>query len=197
MKRKVFSLLLALVMVVSMTAVVSAKTAKPGQVKNLKVTVAADYSSAALQWNKVSGAKGYKVYKQVGDEKFVVVKTIKKAKTVKFTDTELKAAASYKVRAYKTVKGKTVYGKYSKVVTADPAAAILAELEKVAGDLINDYSSMIKTYAPTKAAAKSLIDSMFDSTIKPAIQKVYPNYKDSDKALIDQYIEKKLDQIYG
>ena len=73
--------------------------------------------SATLSWTKVSGASGYKVYratKKNGSYKRiftttktkVVNKSLKKGKTY-----------YYKVRAYKTVKGKKIYGAYSAVKT--------------------------------------------------------------------------------
>ena len=50
---------------------------------------------------------------------FKNVKTITKAATIKFTKTGLTKGKTYyfKVRAYKTVDGKKVYGDYSKVVS--------------------------------------------------------------------------------
>ena len=73
---------------------------------------------AKISWKKVSKANGYEIYratKKAG--KYKKVKTIKKAKTVKFTDKKLKKGKKYfyKVRTYKTVDGKKVYGKWSNV----------------------------------------------------------------------------------
>ena len=51
--------------------------------------------------------------------KYKLVKTVKKGKTVSYTKTKLKKKTKYsfKVRAYKTVGGKKVYGSYSRVKT--------------------------------------------------------------------------------
>ena len=73
---------------------------------------------ATVSWKKVSKANGYEIYranKKAG--KYKKIKTIKKAKTVKFTDKKLKKGKKYfyKVRTYKTVDGKKVYGKWSSV----------------------------------------------------------------------------------
>lgn len=66
---------------------------------------------------KVSGAKGYKIYaasKKGG--KFKEAYTMKKVSSIKGSVKKLKSGKTYfiKVRAYKKVNGKMVYGKYSK-----------------------------------------------------------------------------------
>lgn len=71
--------------------------------------------SVKLSWKKVDGASGYKVYQyNTKTKKYVKVATVK---NTTYTKTKLKAKASYKfkVRAYKTVGKKTVYGNYSSV----------------------------------------------------------------------------------
>ena len=78
-------------------------------VKNIKT------KKAALTWKKVDGATGYKVYRATKKNgKYTSVKTVKSAK---WTNSSLKKNQTYyyKVRAYKTVNGKTVYGAYSSV----------------------------------------------------------------------------------
>lgn len=77
-------------------------------------------SKAVLKWKKVSGASGYEIYMKTGSKgKYKLVKTVKKGKTVSYTKTKLKKKTKYsfKVRAYKTVGGKKVYGSYSRVKT--------------------------------------------------------------------------------
>ena len=72
--------------------------------------------SAAITWKRVAGANGYKVYRSTKKNgKFKAVKTIKKGKTVKFVNKKLKKGKRYyyKVRAYRTVGKKKVYGKSS------------------------------------------------------------------------------------
>ena len=69
-----------------------------------------------LSWKKVNGASGYKVYRATKKNgKYTLVKTIKNAKTVKFTDKKVKKNKTYyyKVSAYKTVAKKVVKGAYS------------------------------------------------------------------------------------
>ena len=69
-----------------------------------------------LKWKKVSGVTGYEIYRAEGYfGKYKKIKTVTKATTTSFTNTKLKKGKSYyyKIRAYKTVDGKKVYGDYS------------------------------------------------------------------------------------
>ena len=84
---------------------------------------AARYSNTALKvsWAKVPSASGYVVYRSSSPTgKFKAVKTVTKGTTVSFTNTRLKSGTTYyyKVRAYKTVSGKKIYGNYTDVVAA-------------------------------------------------------------------------------
>lgn len=69
-----------------------------------------------VSWKKVNGASGYKLYRSTKKNgSYKLVKTLKGSKTVKYTNKKLKKGNTYfyKVRAYKTVGKKTVYGSYS------------------------------------------------------------------------------------
>ena len=90
--------------IVTKPAKVNLKSAKK---KGTKVT---------LKWKKVTGAVGYVVYMKTNSGKYKLVKTIKKAKTVKCV-LKLKKGKKYsfKVRAYKLNEGNKVYGTYSKI----------------------------------------------------------------------------------
>lgn len=73
----------------------------------------------ALSWNKISGATGYEVWMTTSKNgSYKKLTTIKKNSTVKYTAKNLKKGGTYyfKVRAYKTVDGKNVYGAYSKTI---------------------------------------------------------------------------------
>ena len=78
------------------------------------------YCSITLSWKRVPGAEGYEVYKSA-TKKGPYTK-LKSSKKTKFKRTKLTTnkRCYYKVRAYKKVKGKTVYTKFSKVVRATP-----------------------------------------------------------------------------
>lgn len=99
----------------------SVVSAKPVLAKATKVKAKrAGTRKIRVSWKKVSGANGYKVYRSTKKNKgFKAVKTIKKAKTVKYTTGKLKKGKRYyfKVRAYRTVSGKKVYSVYSSRVS--------------------------------------------------------------------------------
>ena len=67
---------------------------------------------------KVSGVSGYEVYRAASKNgKYKKVTTVTKASKVTYTNKNLKTGKKYyyKIRTYKTVNGKKVYGEYSAV----------------------------------------------------------------------------------
>ena len=71
-----------------------------------------------ITWKKTAGASGYEIYvSQKKASGYTKKATIKKGKTQKITLGKWKKGKQYyvKVRAYKTVKGKKVYGAFSKI----------------------------------------------------------------------------------
>lgn len=95
----------------------AAKSGKPVPGSTI-VKLKAGKKKATVKWSKVSGAAGYEVYRATKKNgTYKKVKTIKKAKKVSFKNTKLKSGKKYfyKVRAYRTVNGKKVYGAYSSV----------------------------------------------------------------------------------
>ncbi len=90
----------------------------PAKVTLSKLTAGSKQLTAT--WKTVSGATGYEVVYSTSKKftsKTTKKVTIKKAKTKKTTIKKLKKGKKYyvKVRAYKTVNKKAVYGSYSKV----------------------------------------------------------------------------------
>ncbi|MCB6994532.1 hypothetical protein LI177_13680 [bacterium 210820-DFI.6.37] len=124
--RKHGALIIALVMV--LTAIPSFAMAKTSsddtQLKRPVLTNhAASKTSIKNTWKKVKGAKGYEVYRATKAKgKYKKVKTIKNGKTVTWTNKKLKEGKNYfyKVRAYKLVKGKKQYSKFSTAEWAVP-----------------------------------------------------------------------------
>ena len=91
-----------------------APVVKPVQVKKVKVKVKSE-SALIVSWGKVKDADGYEVYRRENNA-WVKVKTTTKTS---YTNSKLTASTkyTYKVRAYKVVNGKKVYGAYSTKVT--------------------------------------------------------------------------------
>ena len=99
------------------SSVISAKpTLKKASVTKVK---AQKGRKAKISWKKVPGANGYVIYRSAKKNKgFKKIKTVK-AKTTKFTNKKLKKGKKYfyKVRAYRNVSGKKIYGGYSKTIS--------------------------------------------------------------------------------
>ena len=73
-------------------------------------------NSLTLSWTKVSNSDGYEIYKYDNSTgSYKLLKTISGNANNSYTDSNLKANTSYtyKVRAYKKVDSKTLYGEYS------------------------------------------------------------------------------------
>ena len=85
----------------------------PAKVTSLKQSTSYSTANIKMSWTKVAGAAGYEVYR--GDSKNGSYKLLKTVTTNSCTNSGLKAGSKYyyKVRAYKTVNGKKVYGAYS------------------------------------------------------------------------------------
>lgn len=94
--------------------VVSAKT----KVAAPKVTLKkASSTSARVSWKKTAGAKGYQIKYSLKKKSAFKTVNINKAGKRKYTIAGLKSGKKYyvKVRAYRKVKSKKVYGSWSKV----------------------------------------------------------------------------------
>ncbi len=80
-------------------------------------TVKSDKRTVKLSWKKVDDATGYKVYRTYTDENGKKITKVFKTKRLTFKNTtNASEKYTYKVRAYKTVDGKNIYGAYSKAV---------------------------------------------------------------------------------
>lgn len=92
------------------------------KVKGLTATTQ-NANSISISWKKATDVTGYKVYVyNTTNKKYESYKSTKKTK---MTISNLKTATKYqiKVRAYKTIKNKKYYGKYSSVLNATTAPA--------------------------------------------------------------------------
>ena len=94
------------------------KSAKAVPAKTTLKAKASDAKNVKLTWSKVKGASGYEIYRSNSkDGKYSKVKTISKGSTTSYKNGKLKKSTTYyyKIRAYRKVNGKKVYGKWSKV----------------------------------------------------------------------------------
>ena len=126
-------------------------TVKPNKV-NLKIS-SASTNNVKLSWEKVS-TTGYEVYMGTKTSNMKKNKTITKNSTLSFNKTKLKANTTYyfKVRAYKTVNKKKVYGPWSdilKVKTAPVKSKISVSLR--------DYNALNVKVGSSKGATRYLV----------------------------------------
>lgn len=136
-----FTLVLALV-IINIPATNVDAASKPAKVKVLTLTRASK-TSISVEWAPVRNVKGYVVYMKKG--KSGSFKKIKTTKSSKCTATKLTMGENYyfKVRAYKIVKKKTVYGSYSLTAKLNLAESVyLADvLSPYAGGAYTIYNS--------------------------------------------------------
>lgn len=94
-------------------------------VPTLKAT--AKYDRAILTWNAVSGAAGYELQRYNGKTKaYETIETISKGDTVRYVDKERTANTTYRyrIRAYKLVQKKKVYGYTSEILSIKTKPAL-------------------------------------------------------------------------
>lgn len=101
------------------------KSAKAVPAKTTLKAKASNAKNVKLIWSKVKGANGYEIYRSNRkDGKYQKVKTISKGGTTSYKDGKLKKSTTYyyKIRAYRKVDRKKVYGSYSSVVSVKTKA---------------------------------------------------------------------------
>ena len=93
---------------------------KAAKVDFTKVT-SASYDKLRLSWEPMSGVDGYQIYRATAKSgKYAKIATVKGASSATYTDTGRTCGTRYyyKLRAYKKIGGKTVYSKYSSILSA-------------------------------------------------------------------------------
>ncbi len=93
------------------------KAAKVGFTK----VASASYDKLRLSWEPMSGVDGYQIYRATSKSgKYAKIATVKGASSASYTDTGRTCGTRYyyKLRAYKKIGGKTVYSKYSTILSA-------------------------------------------------------------------------------
>jgi hypothetical protein len=79
-----------------------------------------------LSWSKQSGVSGYEIYRyNTKTKKYAKIGTNKNENSTTYKNKSLSTATTYKykVRAYTTVNGKTIYGEYSSILTTGTPTA--------------------------------------------------------------------------
>ena len=164
------------------SSVVSGKTV-PNKI-NLKIT-SAGTNNIKLSWDKVS-VTGYEVYRGTKTSNMKKIKTITKNSTISLNNTKLKANTTYyyKVRAYKTVNGKKIYGSWSTILSTR-TAPVKPSLSLSMKDL-NVINIKIGS---TKGATRYVIDKSLDG-------KTYTRFEDSSNygTFVDTDLE--LGKVY-
>ena len=119
----------------TLTSAVTSIVSLDASFTSKKVTLKSDYtcttSAVRLNWDKVSGASGYRIYKYDSSaKKWVKVKTVKGGSTTTARITGLSAGSKYrfKVKAYKHYNGKTYWSKAStqKYIATKPKQVTIA-----------------------------------------------------------------------
>jgi len=113
-----------------------------------------DSKKVTLRWEKASVASGYEIYRATSKNgTYKLVKTITSSKTLEWTNTGLTKGKIYyyKIRAYREIDGRKVYGLYSavfkkekagwKYTTSDGRKVKLYYNSK--GELVTDVSQLI------------------------------------------------------
>lgn len=93
---------------------------KAAQVDFTKIA-SASYDKLRLSWEPLSGVDGYQIYRATSKSgKYAKIATVKGASSATYTDTGRTCGTRYyyKLRAYKKIGGKTVYSKYSTILSA-------------------------------------------------------------------------------
>lgn len=128
------------------------KKVTPNKVNNLRF-ISANNNSIKMSFDKVS-TSGYEIYRSTNNKSWSRVATITKNSTLSYTNKKLSSNKKYyyKVRAYKSVRGKKIYGSFSSVVKMITAPA--APKVKVS---LNNYNALnVKVYE-SKGTSKYLV----------------------------------------
>lgn len=111
----------------SVVTLASTSTSKPATPSGVKVSISYPSNLKAtvkVSWNKVSGASGYQI--MTGGNSSMTVDdvtytTTGSSKSISYTRGKKVFTRYFKVRAYKTVNGKKVYGSWSAVKSVSVA----------------------------------------------------------------------------
>ncbi len=162
--------------------------------KITKVTLKAKPTEVTISWNKVS-ASGYYIYRSTNkDSGYKKIATIKKGKTVSYTNKKLKQNTTYyyKVQAYQTVKKKNITGTNSDVfsIKTSPDKPKLKEEE-------NGIYGVLFSFKSVKGATKYEIYHSNSKNGKYELYDVYtPDYFYENETSVFYEVEKAYKDVF-
>lgn len=163
------------------------------------LTVKESGKKLSLSWSKAKGAAGYQLYYSVDGGAFKKLATTQKTK---YTFSSPKAGTSYvfKVRAYKKVSGKTLYGAYSDTVGLGGASNTDKTLTILSWEGNSDVKRMVENFCKSKGNkvdVKILSVSDYGEGARDGYRQYMMSYDDADLIVLDtdfmaQYINSTL-----
>lgn len=112
-----------------------------------------DDKTIKVTWKKVSGANGYEIYRSTSSKSgFKLAKRVTSGKTLTYSNGGLTLGKTYyyKVRAYRNVNGKKVYGEWSSVVKGQTTLKQVKSLKAKT----EDYTTIKLTWKKVDKAEK-------------------------------------------
>ena len=145
------------------------KIAAPTSVK----AVATSYNKIKVNWNKLSYITGYEIYQY--NSKTYKYEKVAVTKGSYYTINNLKTGSTYKyrVRAYRTVNGKTYYGNFSNQISAKPVLKSVTSLK------VSNYISKTASLRWSKVYGASGY-KIYKSTNEDSGFKLLTSIKDGD-----------------
>ena len=139
---KMYGLSVLLMLMMLLGSGISVNAASSGIAKQTVRTAVASSGTQAIriQWNKVSGANGYIIYRRESQRKpYKIYRKITSGSTTTYLDRNLPGAKVYQyaVRAYCKEKGKNVLSKYTSVLGATRPSGTTATVQAVSSNQVN------------------------------------------------------------
>lgn len=154
---------------------------KAAQVDFTKVA-SASYDKLRLSWEPLSGVDGYQIYRATSKSgKYAKIATVKGASSATYTDTGRTCGTRYyyKLRAYKKIGRKTVYSKYSAILSAYAKPAKV----KVTDAYAPDNSSVTIAVSFTTVRGATDYEAQINQIKKNGKETGFRNYTYNDEGV--------------